>query len=97
MDHVHRMNQLVSDAEELLAKLGNSASPEIRQLRDKVESSVADMKGVIADQAEGSADKLRDVTKSVIEYVQENPAVAAGTAIAVALIYVGFSRREERE
>jgi ElaB/YqjD/DUF883 family membrane-anchored ribosome-binding protein len=89
------MSQLVSDAEELLARLGDSATPEIRQLRDRVESSIGDMKGVIFDKSKLSAEKIREVTKSVVGYVQENPwvAVAAGTAIAVALIYVAFSGR----
>jgi ElaB/YqjD/DUF883 family membrane-anchored ribosome-binding protein len=39
------------------------------------------------------------MTESVVEYVQENPwvAVAAGTAIAVALIYIAFSGRNEED
>jgi ElaB/YqjD/DUF883 family membrane-anchored ribosome-binding protein len=43
------------------------------------------------------AERLRQVTDSVVSYVQENPwvAVAAGTAIAVALIYVAFSARND--
>jgi ElaB/YqjD/DUF883 family membrane-anchored ribosome-binding protein len=99
MDEVKSMSQLVTDAEELLEKLRNSASPEIRQLRDKVESSIGQMKVTIADDAKASADRLREATKSVVEYVQQNPwvAVAAGTAIAVALIYVAFAGRSERE
>jgi ElaB/YqjD/DUF883 family membrane-anchored ribosome-binding protein len=98
MENLRTMNQLVSDAEDLLARLGKSASPEVRQLRDKVESSIEDMRGVIGSQAQAGMDKIRDATESVVEYVRENPwiAVASATAIAVALVYVAFSRRDER-
>jgi ElaB/YqjD/DUF883 family membrane-anchored ribosome-binding protein len=98
MENLRTMNQLVGDAEELLARLGKSASPEVRQLRDKVESSIEDMRGIINSQAQAGMDKIRDATTSVVEYVQENPwiAVASATAIAVALVYVAFSGRAER-
>lgn len=99
MDSIKSISRLVSDAEELLEKLGDSASPDIRRLRDKVESSVSNIRGVLANKTKASADQFRETTKSVVEYVQENPwvAVAAGTAIAVALLYVAFSGREYTE
>jgi ElaB/YqjD/DUF883 family membrane-anchored ribosome-binding protein len=99
MENLRTMNQLVNEAEELLAKLGKSANPEVRQLRDKVESSIEDMKGVLSNQAQAGMDKIREATKSVVEYVQENPwiAVASATAVAVALLYVAFSGRDERD
>jgi ElaB/YqjD/DUF883 family membrane-anchored ribosome-binding protein len=99
MENLRSMNQLVNEAEDLLAKLGKSANPEVRQLRDKVESSIEDMKGVLSNQAQAGMDRIRDATKSVVEYVQENPwiAVASATAVAVALLYVAFSGRDERD
>ena len=48
------MDQLVSDAEELLAKLKDAGNPEIQRLRAKVESGIAEAKGAIAE-AKGSA------------------------------------------
>lgn len=88
------MDQLVSQAEELLSKLQDASNPEIRRLRAKVESGIAQAKSAASDQVQLGAEKLRQVTGSVVEYVQENPwvAVAAGTAIAVALLYMAFSR-----
>jgi ElaB/YqjD/DUF883 family membrane-anchored ribosome-binding protein len=99
MENLRSMNQLVNEAEDLLAKLGKSTNPEVRQLRDKVESSIEDMKGVLSNQAQAGMDKIREATKSVVEYVQENPwiAVASATAVAVALLYVAFSGRGERD
>ncbi|HMH87104.1 MAG TPA: DUF883 family protein [Steroidobacteraceae bacterium] len=89
------MEQLVSDAEELLAKLHDASNPEIKQLRAKLEAGIAEARRGGAEQVQLGAEKLRRVTDSVVSYVQENPwvAVAAGTAIAVALIYVAFSGR----
>jgi ElaB/YqjD/DUF883 family membrane-anchored ribosome-binding protein len=99
MENLRSMNQLVNEAEDLLAKLGKSANPEVRQLRDKVEASIEDMKGVLGNQAQVGMDKIREATKSVVEYVQENPwiAVASATAVAVALLYMAFSGRDERD
>jgi ElaB/YqjD/DUF883 family membrane-anchored ribosome-binding protein len=92
------MHDLVAEAEEMLGKLKDATSPEILKLREKVRSSVEDMKSGLADRTRASAAQIRAATESVVEYVQENPwvAVAAGTAIAVALIYVAFSGRDDR-
>lgn len=94
MNNNNAMDQLVSEAEELLSKLHDASNPEIRRLRAKVESGIADAKRAASDQMQLGAEKLRQVTGSVVEYVQENPwvAVAAGTAIAVALLYMAFGR-----
>jgi ElaB/YqjD/DUF883 family membrane-anchored ribosome-binding protein len=99
MNSTDAMDQLVSDAEELLQKLKDAGNPEIRKLRARVESGIAEAKRTATDQVQLGAEKLRQVTDSVVEYVQENPwvAVAAGTAIAVALIYVAFSGRRDAD
>jgi ElaB/YqjD/DUF883 family membrane-anchored ribosome-binding protein len=91
------MEQLVSDAEELLAKLHDASNPEIKKLRAKLEAGIAEARRGAAEQVQLGAEKLRQVTDSVVGYVQENPwvAVAAGTAIAVALIYVAFSGKND--
>lgn len=92
MNNNNAMDQVVSEAEELLSKLQDASNPEIQRLRAKVQSGLADAKRAASDGAE----KLRQATSSVVEYVQENPwvAVAAGTAIAVALLYMAFSGRD---
>ena len=99
MDYDKSMHLLIADAEQLLSKLGDVKTPEIVALREKVESGLADTKTMIADRAQSSADSIRKMTTSVVGYIQENPwvAVAAGTAIAVALFYVAFSSRDADE
>jgi ElaB/YqjD/DUF883 family membrane-anchored ribosome-binding protein len=97
MDKNTSINELVADAEALLARLGDLKSPDIQSLRDKVEAGIADAKKNLSRQVQSGTDRLQEMTESVVEYVQENPwvAVAAGTAIAVALIYIAFSARSE--
>lgn len=99
MDYNKTMNLLISDAEQLLSKLGDVKSPDIMALREKVESGIAETKKMIENQTQVSAEKFRRMTSSVVGYVQENPwvAVAAGTAIAVALFYVAFASRDSSE
>jgi ElaB/YqjD/DUF883 family membrane-anchored ribosome-binding protein len=89
------MEQLVSDAEELLSKLHDASNPEIKKLRAKLEAGIAEARQGATEQVQLGREKLRQVTDTVVSYVQENPwvAVAAGTAIAVALIYIAFSGR----
>jgi ElaB/YqjD/DUF883 family membrane-anchored ribosome-binding protein len=93
------IEQLVSDAEELLAKLHDASNPEIKKLRAKIEEGIAEARRGATEQVQLGTEKLRQVTDSVVSYVQENPwvAVAAGTAIAVALIYVAFSGRTDSD
>lgn len=99
MQSERSMSQLICDAEELLSKLGDSATPEIRQLRNKVQASMDDMKSAMADSAKTGMDQLLEMTTSVVDHVRANPwvAVAAGTTIAVALIYAAFSRSADSD
>jgi ElaB/YqjD/DUF883 family membrane-anchored ribosome-binding protein len=99
MDKNTSLNDLIADAEALLAKLGELKTPDIEALRDKVEAGIADAKKSLKRQAQWGADRVQEVTESVVEYVKENPwvAVAAGTAIAVALVYIAFSSRSDED
>jgi ElaB/YqjD/DUF883 family membrane-anchored ribosome-binding protein len=97
MDKNTSIGELVTDAEALLSKLGDVKSPDIQALRDKVEAGIADAKKSLSRQVHAGTERLQDLTESVVDYVKENPwvAVAAGTAIAVALMYIAFSGRSE--
>jgi ElaB/YqjD/DUF883 family membrane-anchored ribosome-binding protein len=97
MDKNTSLNDLIADAETLLAKLGEFKTPDLQALRDKVESGIADAKKSLKRQGQWGADRVQEVTESVVDYVKENPwvAIAAGTAIAVALLYIAFSSRDD--
>jgi len=95
MDKNTSLSELVADAEALLSKLADVKTPDIQALRDKVEAGIADAKKSLSR----GTDRVQELTESVVGYVRENPwvAVAAGTAIAVALIYIAFSGRAEED
>jgi ElaB/YqjD/DUF883 family membrane-anchored ribosome-binding protein len=99
MDINTSLNDMIGDAEALLAKLSELKTPEVQALRDKVQAGIADAKKNLKRQVQWGADRAQEVTETVVEYVRENPwvAVAAGTAIAVALIYIAFSGRSEQD
>jgi ElaB/YqjD/DUF883 family membrane-anchored ribosome-binding protein len=93
------LNDLIADAEGLLAKLGELKTPEVQALRDKVQAGIADAKKSLKRPVQWGADQVQEVTESVVQYVRENPwvAVAAGTAIAAALIYIAFAGRSDED
>jgi len=93
------LNDLITDAEGLLAKLGELKTPEVQALRDKVQAGIADAKKSLKRQVRWGADQVQEATESVVAYVRENPwvAVAAGTAIAAALIYIAFAGRSDED
>jgi len=64
---------LVEDAEALLSKLSELKSPEIQALRDKVEAGIADAKKEPDAPGAAGAERVQEMTESVVEYVQENP------------------------
>ena len=93
------LNDLIADAEGLLAKRGELKTPEVQALRDKVQAGIADAKKSLKRPVQWGADQVQEVTESVVQYVRENPwvAVAAGTAIAAALIYIAFAGRSDED
>jgi ElaB/YqjD/DUF883 family membrane-anchored ribosome-binding protein len=97
------MSDLVADAEDLLSKLGDSTEPKVKEIKGRLEASLEDMRQQLKGQMRSGAESLEDVTDSleevaqtVVKVVRENPwiALAAGTAVAVALMYVAFTGRD---
>jgi ElaB/YqjD/DUF883 family membrane-anchored ribosome-binding protein len=99
MDKNTSLNDVIAEAEVLLAKLGEVKTPEVEALREKVQTGIADAKKSLKRQVQWGADRAQEVTQTIVTYVRENPwvAVAAGTTIAVALIYIAFSGRSEED
>jgi ElaB/YqjD/DUF883 family membrane-anchored ribosome-binding protein len=80
------MSNLVADAEDLLAKLGNSTSPEIRALKNKLERSILEMKEEFRLRVKKSSGHTEDFTQSVVSFWQRNamiPVIAAATAVVI--------------
>ena len=92
------MSDLVADAEDLLEKIGDSTEPKVKELRGRLEDSLIGMREQLKEQVRASTESFEEVAQAVVKVVRENPwiALAAGTAVAVALVYVAFSGRERR-
>jgi hypothetical protein len=91
MSDFRTMSNLVADAEDLLSRLEASTSPEVRALKEKVESSVCEMKSAFRERVKRPRETIDDSS------------VAAGTAIIVAvsaaaiatlICFAAFKRRE---
>ena len=84
MQDFRSMSDLVADAEDLVSKIGNANSPEVRALKDKVEVSITEMKDRFREKVKASAYAPTRVATG-------GPAnlwlgVLAGAAIAAALL-----------
>jgi ElaB/YqjD/DUF883 family membrane-anchored ribosome-binding protein len=92
MDSASKLKQLVTDTEELLAEIADERSPEIQQLRKRLNDSIKSTKIFLrsnrhADDEEDRHDphvKVRHVAASVNEYVRGYPWLALATGVLVA-------------
>ncbi len=92
MNNFNAMSDLVADAEELLSKLGQSASPEIRELKSRVESSIGEMQGVFRDRIKKGENTLRGVTATAVNFAKHNPSMSIGLGLAVAVTVICMMR-----
>ncbi len=96
MNNFKAMSDLVADAEELLSKLGRSASPEIRELSSRVKSSIGEMRGVFRDRLKMGEDTLRGVTRTAASFARQNPMSSAlGLTVAFTAIYLLLPGNED--
>ena len=78
MNKTKRLDELVNSVEALLAKLPRDLSPEIAQLRDRVDQSILDTwTSVARERAQARAD-VTYVTDSLERYARTNPWVIVG-------------------
>ena len=90
MNAFRRVSDLVADAEDLVGKIGDAASPEIKALRNRVESSIDDLKD---DWRRYSRRRMRDarrVAKSGNEMAHEYPWVLGLAGLVVGAAIVGL-------
>ena len=88
------VQNLISDVEDLIDRVGEAADPELRRLRAKVAAAVASTKSSIADGADVVQRQARETFEAGDRYVHSRPWEAIGIA-AIAGLAVGFlaSRR----
>ena len=84
MDTTHKLNNLFSQTEKLLAKLENEGAPEIQALRERLDRSMAKTKVALKNKPAKENVKVRDMAASFNDYVQHYPWMALATGVLVA-------------
>ena len=87
MDSAHKLNDLFDQTEKLLATLADERGPEIQELRDRLERSMAQTREALKDDKDGRRSesvKVRHVAASFNDYVHNYPWVALATGVLVA-------------
>jgi ElaB/YqjD/DUF883 family membrane-anchored ribosome-binding protein len=83
------LDNLSNDVEELLGKLGSDLSPEVRELRERLGKGIAETRKSAARAGAEANSALAKYAGVAVEYIQDSPWVAIGTAAAAAGI-IGF-------
>jgi ElaB/YqjD/DUF883 family membrane-anchored ribosome-binding protein len=88
------LREVVASTEALLAALGDEGGEAVEELRDRLKTTIADVKRELGSSfmanARETISKARDTASSVDEFVHESPwaavAVGAGVGLLVGLI-----------
>jgi ElaB/YqjD/DUF883 family membrane-anchored ribosome-binding protein len=83
------VQNLIADVEDLMARVGDAADPEIRRLRSKVAAAITTAKKSIAEGVEQVQGQANQAIEASDRYVRNQPWEAIGIA-ALAGLAVGF-------
>ncbi len=76
MKATRKLTKLVDDVEELLGELGDEQSPEIQELRARVEDAISSTKRAIAKQGHSAGAQIGHYASSVNDYIGDYPRLA---------------------
>ncbi len=82
MDRTRKLNRLLSETEVLLDRLPAERTPELQEVRDRLEHSMTQTKDAISQQP--AHVNIRDVAGSLNDYVKKHPWMALATGVLVA-------------
>ena len=80
------LQQVVSDAEELLRATAGQAGDKVSAARERIEESVAAARVRLAVTQEAMLEKTRQAARATDEYVHDNPWRAVGIGAAAGLV-----------
>jgi ElaB/YqjD/DUF883 family membrane-anchored ribosome-binding protein len=83
------LRDLTNDTQLLLDRLGNDQSQEVRDLRERLNKTLSEAQGVMADARSQANEAIKNYAVSVDDYVHDSPWIALGTAVAAAGV-MGF-------
>jgi ElaB/YqjD/DUF883 family membrane-anchored ribosome-binding protein len=84
MESTRKLNDLFNQTEQLLAKLADERAPEIQELRERLDRSMAKTRVALKSKPPRENVKVRDVAASFNDYVQNYPWMALATGVLVA-------------
>jgi ElaB/YqjD/DUF883 family membrane-anchored ribosome-binding protein len=80
---------LIDDVEELLARLDDEHSPQLDQLRDRVEATMSEAKSVLTKQGRSAAAQVRHYAGMADDYITGYPRTAFASGILIGS-FLGF-------
>lgn len=80
------LRDVVSDADDLLKKVGNSTAEEFSVARAKIEARLVDARSRLHDARILATRKASEAAEATEEYVRENPAKVIGIALLAGLL-----------
>ena len=89
MNQARILSELTRDVEDLLGRLADNQSPEIRDLRDRLDRTIAETRNGMMQVKSQASEFMKNSAASVDDYVHDSPWVALGTAVATAGV-LGF-------
>jgi ElaB/YqjD/DUF883 family membrane-anchored ribosome-binding protein len=89
MNQAKILSELANDVEDLLDKLRDNQSPEVHDLRHRLDKTITDTRNGLARVKSQASEIMRNSAGSVDDYVHDSPWVALGTAVAAAGV-LGF-------
>lgn len=98
MKHQKHVRQLMDDASELVSKLRDSKSPEVRELRDRVDAFISNAKHD-ASERNNQRIKITRIPRTITSYVEEHPWLAVLTAASLSwtLSHLSTASRGSRQ
>jgi ElaB/YqjD/DUF883 family membrane-anchored ribosome-binding protein len=90
-----KLHQLLTDVEELLARLDDEHSPQLDKLRARVEATMSEAKSALTKQGESTGAQMRHYAGIADDYITGYPrtAFASGILLGAALGFLIASAR----
>ncbi len=83
-DRIDELDALIEGAEDLLIRLAGVHDPRIQQLRDRVDHAIGDARRALARPLDGTSVQIKDIVRTIDDYVRDYPWLAVTTGILAA-------------
>jgi ElaB/YqjD/DUF883 family membrane-anchored ribosome-binding protein len=84
-----KFQRLITDVEELLARLDDEHGPQLNQLRDRIEATMSQAKAALTRQGSSTAAQVRQYAGIADDYITGYPRTAFASGILIGAV-LGF-------